>query len=112
METAMKSKTANGEARPLPVSMEVQNLIADIEHLLKSATGLSAQELSPLKAQLHAQVAAAREAIQSTAGSAIAGTLKTAAAADSYVHAQPWKAVGIGAAAGFLIGVLVSSRPV
>jgi ElaB/YqjD/DUF883 family membrane-anchored ribosome-binding protein len=116
METVMKSRTvpaaANGESRPSAVTLEVQNLVADIEHLLKSATGFSAEDLAPLKAQLQTRAAAVRQSIQSAAGTAVAGTLKTAAAADDYVHAQPWRAVGIGAAAGFLIGALVSGRRV
>jgi ElaB/YqjD/DUF883 family membrane-anchored ribosome-binding protein len=29
---------------------------------------------------------------------------------DEYVHANPWKALGIAAAAGVLVGILMSRR--
>jgi len=33
-----------------------------------------------------------------------------AKATDEYVRANPWKAVGIGALAGFVLGLLVTRR--
>ena len=35
---------------------------------------------------------------------------KRAAATDAYVHHSPWKAIGVAAAAGMLIGILVARR--
>jgi len=33
-----------------------------------------------------------------------------ARATDEYVHDNPWQAIGIGAAIGFLVGLVVSRR--
>jgi ElaB/YqjD/DUF883 family membrane-anchored ribosome-binding protein len=48
-------------------------------------------------------LAKAQEAITEQAQTA-------AGAADDYVHDNPWKAIGIAAAAGLLVGILLSGR--
>ena len=35
---------------------------------------------------------------------------KTAKATDEYVHANPWQAIGVGAAVGIVIGALAARR--
>ena len=37
-------------------------------------------------------------------------TKQAARATDEYVHENPWKAVGIAAGVGFLVGLLISRR--
>jgi ElaB/YqjD/DUF883 family membrane-anchored ribosome-binding protein len=50
-----------------------------------------------------ATMARAQEAITDQAQTA-------AGAADEYVHENPWRAIGIAAAAGLLVGILLSRR--
>jgi len=38
------------------------------------------------------------------------GALTSVAVTDAYVHDQPWKAIGIGAALGFVLGFALARR--
>ena len=37
-------------------------------------------------------------------------TLLAARATDDYVHDNPWQAIGVAAAVGFLVGLVISRR--
>ena len=52
----------------------------------------------------------AGQALTDAAKPAIKQTRKTATAADKYVHGNPWAAIGVGIAAGALLGFLAAKR--
>ena len=92
------------------VSEEFQKLLVDIESLVKSLASLTGSELENAKAQLSQRVAAAKIAIAETRSSLAQQARDTIAITDTYVHEQPWKAVGAGAAIGFLLGFILARR--
>ena len=54
---------------------------------------------------------ASAPAVPASDATAPAAQMKDAGkAADAYVHENPWKAVGIAAGAGLIIGMLISRR--
>jgi ElaB/YqjD/DUF883 family membrane-anchored ribosome-binding protein len=75
----------------------------DVSAVVSEAAGLlesySAQKLERAKATL----ARARDAVSK-------GAKDYAQVTDEYVHANPWKILGVAAAAGVLIGVLLARR--
>jgi len=74
------------------LTREFKGILGKADHLLKDAGHSVAEELS-----------ATRHAIAENACGA-------ANATDAYVRANPWKIVGIAAAAGAFIGALISRR--
>lgn len=78
-----------------PVMRELHSFVADIEDLVTATTSLSAEDLARAKAKLASRMASAQQSAKE------AGT-----AVDEYTHANPWKAVGLGAAAGTLVGLV------
>lgn len=104
------SLTGAAVAARTGVSREVHSFLADIEDLIVSTTSLTGEDLSRAKAKLAERVAAARQSVEEMGGVIVDRARKTATATDQYVHAKPWKAVGIGAAAGLLIGLLLAPR--
>ncbi len=96
------------------VSREFHDFLADIEDLIKDTTTLTGEELTQVTTKLNERVAAAKESVEQM-GEQVTGAIdrqahETATAANEYVHQEPWKAVGIGAAVGLLLGLLLARR--
>jgi ElaB/YqjD/DUF883 family membrane-anchored ribosome-binding protein len=89
---------------------EFQNFVADMDDLVTKSAAATGEELTIIKARLSARIVAAKESIQEMGGVVIARARKTATATNNYVHEQPWQAVGIGAAAGVLLGFVLGRR--
>jgi ElaB/YqjD/DUF883 family membrane-anchored ribosome-binding protein len=92
------------------VADEVAHLAADIEDLVKQATSLSDDELSAAKARLAERLAAARASMAQVGDTIATHARTTAAATDEYVREQPWRAIGIGAVVGLLLGFALARR--
>lgn len=98
--------TARGETS-LPaanVTQQFHTFLADIEELVKDVTSLNGEELAQAKFKLNARIATAKTATEIGAGNIIQRARHTAVVTNSFVHKQPWKAVGTGAALAFLLG--------
>jgi ElaB/YqjD/DUF883 family membrane-anchored ribosome-binding protein len=90
------------------ISTEFHDFVADVEDLLQASGALTGEDLSRAKVKLQARVAAARESIGDV-GDAIATTSRTTVKrANDLVHNRPWQSIGISAAAGVLVGLLVA----
>jgi ElaB/YqjD/DUF883 family membrane-anchored ribosome-binding protein len=68
------------------------------------------ENLARAKAAIGERVAAARRSVEEMSDAVVARTRQSVRAADDYVHEQPWKVIGAGAAAGVLIGWLLGRR--
>ncbi len=92
------------------VSQEFHSFVADVEELVKATTELTGEELTRARAKLAERVAAARKSAEEIGVAIGQQARKSAAFTNDYVHAQPWQAIGAGAAAGFLLGFLLARR--
>jgi ElaB/YqjD/DUF883 family membrane-anchored ribosome-binding protein len=91
-------------------SSDLHEFINDVETLVKEATTLTGDDLVRAKAKLSMRLAAARNSVAEM-GTDIAQRARNGAkATDSYVHEQPWKAIGAGAALGLLAGFALARR--
>jgi ElaB/YqjD/DUF883 family membrane-anchored ribosome-binding protein len=101
---------AEGKKAVSGVSREVENFLSDIDDLLKSKTSLGGADLSNLKDQIVEKFLDAKESVTAASNQAISRAKAAAATTNEYVHEEPWKAIGVGVAFGFLLGALVSRR--
>lgn len=92
------------------VSREIRNFLADIEHLIEQTTSITGEDLARVKAKISERVSAAKASIDQMSGTVTARVRSSAVATNSYVHESPWNAIGIGAAVGVLLGLLLSRR--
>jgi ElaB/YqjD/DUF883 family membrane-anchored ribosome-binding protein len=92
------------------VTREFHSLVADIEDLVQATGALTGEELARAKLKLKARVSAARSYIGDVAGDMSDQARSTAKSADAYVRAQPWRVIGVTAAAALLIGFLLGRR--
>jgi len=101
----MKSKVKSST-----LSNEFENLLADIDSLLHVAKDLSGDELKAVTSKLHDRVNEAKSSVVDIKVDLEKQARKTATKLDQEVHDEPWKAVGIGAAIGLLLGLVISRR--
>jgi len=85
-------------------------VVADTEELLRSTAGQAGEKISELRAKAQDHLATAKAKLADAEAMIVDKAKQAGRAADDYVHDNPWSAVGIAAAAGFLIGLLVGRR--
>ena len=89
---------------------ELKNLADTLEEVLSSTTAKSKGELDKLRQKARVALDSSREKLGDS-GEYLAQTTREAAQkADGYVRENPWHGVGIGAAIGVAIGMLISRR--
>ena len=87
---------------------ELKSLADTLEEVLQSSTDKPKAELDQLRAKAESALKDTRE--RETGDKIAAQTKEIADKADTYVHDNPWAGVGIGAAVGVVLGVLLSRR--
>lgn len=89
---------------------ELKSLSDTLEDVLDTSTDKSKTELDKLRSKAEQTLRESRARL-SNAGDAIGNQTREAAAkADNYVHENPWTGVGIGAAVGVVLGILLARR--
>jgi ElaB/YqjD/DUF883 family membrane-anchored ribosome-binding protein len=89
---------------------DLSRLIGDLEALLKGAAGAAAGQAGEAGEKLSARLAEARERLEAVEDRVVSDVKRSARSADRLVRDNPWPAIGIAAAAAFLLGVLLSRR--
>jgi ElaB/YqjD/DUF883 family membrane-anchored ribosome-binding protein len=93
---------------------EFETIVADTETLVASIADASGEKALALRAGVEEGLAAARQRLAGLREAAVARASHVAYAADDYVHAHPWRAVGlvagVGAIAGLVAGLMVTRR--
>ncbi len=89
---------------------DMKVVLADVEELLKAASAATGETAAALREKAAARLKLAGEKLGGLQEAALLRGKEAARVTDEYVHAHPWKAVGIAAAAGVLIGLLLNRR--
>lgn len=87
-----------------------QTLLQETEKLLNQADQAVGKDADALYARVASGLRDAKEKLVSAEKAAVEKTKQAAKATDAYVHEHPWQAVGIAAAVGVLVGMLISRR--
>lgn len=89
---------------------DLKSVIQDAEAWLTRGGQMTGEELQAAKAKFERTLSGAKADLIRFEETVVEKTKEAAKATDEYVHENPWKAVGIGAAAGLVIGMLISRR--
>ena len=89
---------------------DMKVVLTDVEDLLKAATAATGETDAALREKAAGRLKVATEKLTDLQEAALLKGKEAAKVTDEYVHDHPWTAVGIAAATGFLIGLLVSHR--
>lgn len=89
---------------------DLRAVVADSEELLRATAGDLNDRASAARKKVQDSLKAARARIETLDDEVLEHIGTAAKATDSYVREHPWGAVGIAAAAGVLVGVLIARR--
>ena len=85
-------------------------VVADTEELLKLTAGQAGDKVADVRVRLNDQLTAAKYKLQDLEAAVVQKTKAAARATDDYVHDNPWQAVGVAAAVGFIAGLIITRR--
>lgn len=89
---------------------DLKTVIQDAEAWLRNGSVMTGEELQAAKAKFERTLTSAKADLIRFEETVVEKTKEAAKATDEYVHENPWKAVGVGAAAGVIIGMLIARR--
>src|SRR4029077_7713505 len=81
-------------------------VIEDTEKLLQATAGQAGEKVLAARARVQESISAAKQKIDGVEDLA----LGKAKAVDDYAVEHPWTAIGVAAAVGALVGILISRR--
>lgn len=107
-ETATEAEVEKGIGGKLVEDLKA--VVADAEELLKATASQTGERIAAARAKAEESLKAAKVRLAEEEVAVMAKTKAAAKATEDYVRANPWKAVGITAAVGFVLGILVARR--
>jgi ElaB/YqjD/DUF883 family membrane-anchored ribosome-binding protein len=89
---------------------EFKTVVADAEALLRATANQGGDELAAVRAKAEESLRVVKARIMEEQEALLVKTREAARATDAYVHENPWKAVGVAAGVGLVIGLLSGRR--
>jgi ElaB/YqjD/DUF883 family membrane-anchored ribosome-binding protein len=107
-ETATENEVEKGTRGKLVEDLKA--VVADAEELLKATASQTGERIAAARAKAEESLKAAKARLAEQEAAVMAKTKAAAKATEDYVRANPWKGVGIAAAIGLVLGILVARR--
>ena len=89
---------------------DLKVVISDTEELLRATAGAAGEKVGDLRERLTIRLRDTKERIVDLEVALVEKSKAAARATDDFVHEEPWKAVGVAAAVGLALGVLIGRR--
>lgn len=89
---------------------DLKVVLADAEELLRAAAAATGERAAELREKAATSLKRASEKIADMQVVVVERGKAAARVTDDFVHDNPWRAVGIAAGLGFLLGLLVNRR--
>ena len=103
-----KSTGTAGEIGKEKLMQDFRLVVADAEELLRATAGQAGEKVAAARDRIQENLAVAKARLAAAEEAVAAKTKQAANVTDQYVHENPWKAVGIGAGIGLIVGMLIS----
>ena len=89
---------------------DLRVVVSDAEELLAATASQTGERIAELRERMQTNLRLARIKLADAEAAVRESTRQMARATDHYVHENPWKAIGIAAGAGLLVGMLIGRR--
>lgn len=91
------------------IGNEMKDFITDIEELVTTKAH-GTFDVAKIKSDVSKRIAEYKASAEAAGNKMMTKAKLKAEGVNSYVHAEPWKAIGAGVAVGMLLGVVISRR--
>jgi len=103
------------EATPKDVTKDqliadIGGVLTDAENLLRDAAHATGDRATELRRRAQDAISGVVKRLGDAEKRLVSGAKDAAVATDDWVHKHPWRAVGIAAGVGVLIGLLINRR--
>ena len=102
--------TSSTDVSKEKLAADLKIVIADAEELLRATAGQMGEKAAVARERIQESLRAAKIKLEQAEEVMVDKAKPAARATDDYVHEHPWGAVGIAAAVGLVIGMLISRR--
>lgn len=102
--------TADTAVTKEKLAQDLKIVIADAEELLRATASQAGEKVSVARDRIQESLRQAKIKLAEVEDALLDKGKQAARATDEYVHDHPWKAVGIAAGIGLLVGILISRR--
>lgn len=89
---------------------DMKVVIADAEEILRATAGAAGDKVAEMREKIEIRLRDAKERLADAEAAIVDKAKAAAAATDDFVHDHPWQAVGVAAAVGLALGVLIGRR--
>jgi ElaB/YqjD/DUF883 family membrane-anchored ribosome-binding protein len=89
---------------------DLKVVVSDAEELLAATAQSTGEKVAELRERLTENLRQARYRLADAEAAIRERTREVARATDHYVHEHPWKAIGVAAGIGLVIGLLIGRR--
>ena len=113
MTMTERVRATEAEAEQVTTGKLVEDLravVADAEELLKATADQTGARIAAVRSKAEESLKAAKARLDEQEAALMVKTKAVAKATEDYVKDNPWKSVGIAAAAGFVLRILATRR--
>jgi ElaB/YqjD/DUF883 family membrane-anchored ribosome-binding protein len=89
---------------------DLKIVVADAEELLRATANQAGEKVAAVREKVQESLHRAKIKLAETEEVLLDRGKQAARVTDEYVHDNPWRAVGIAAGIGFVIGLLIGRR--
>ena len=89
---------------------DFNKVVSDTETLLRALASVPGEKTAALRASVEENLGKAKQRVLQLQGAAVEKTTAAAHATDEYVHDNAWAMIGIAAAIGLVVGLVISDR--
>ena len=92
------------------IVQDFKTVYSDVEELLRATASQTGEKIGVLRERLQDRLHKAKDRLADTTEIVVDKTKQAAKVTDEYVHDNPWRAVGIAAGVGLVVGLLIGRR--
>lgn len=89
---------------------DLRTVIADAEELLRLGADQAGDQATAWRGRIQGRIDQARTRLSELQESVVDRAKAASRATDDYVHEHPWRAVGVAAGVGLILGLLIGRR--
>jgi len=89
---------------------DMRVVVADAEEILRATAGVAGEKMADLRERVGERLRDAKLRIADAEAALVDKTKAAARVTDDYVNENPWRAVGIAAGVGLLLGIIIGRR--